>query len=484
MAGFECIDRGDLLTGPKTNSPGDHTVQAFRKDQKLDHLAERFNVAQFISFAPTSTGPSQQYSRLAGVTPNTQFASLGDALEALFSRSSEGTINIRSFSETQAQSREFIYGVRSVAEAAVAIRRMSSENAFTIANETIDVSDGGVSGVAMGGLVEFRPDDTPRGVEKPGFASLPLNWANSIFKTVYGFDPGLSASLRARVEFSLHPQPRGWRKSHVIFWEYGEDEYVGRTHHTTWPNDFSRMIGDKVYGLLIANVSGLPVPMTTVINRRIAPFSFGRDTGSAERWIRTSPIVQVPGKFTTAKGWLDPFRLMQEEDPDGTNLASVLAQQSVDARYSGAAIESSDGELIIEGAEGSGEGFMLGQVAPQILPDEVDGAVRQTHKRLQTALGSVRFEWVYDGREVWVVQLHTGASQSAGQIIVPGDADDWVVFHINAGLDALRQLVVSLPPKTGILLDGFVGRTSHMADVVRKANIPTRFAESTDGPQK
>jgi len=452
----------------------------FRKDYKLDRLAERFNVAQFVSFAPSQTEPAQQYCRLANLPENTSFASLSSALVALFERSADGTVNIRSFSKTESQSREFLYALKTVDEAASAITRIAGEGAYTIANETIDVSDGGVSGVAMGGLVEFRPDATPRGVERPGFASLPIAWATQLFKIVYGFDPGLEASENARIEFSLHPRARGWRQTHTIFWEYGEVDHFDRSADIRWPNDFSRLIGDKAYGLLIGHLAGLPVPRTTVISRRVAPFTFGSDTGSAEQWIRTAPFVQIPGKYTTARGWEDPFRLIQKEDPDGAALASVLAQQGVRAQYSGAAIEASDGELIVEGAKGTGEGFMQGKVLPQALPRNVLDAVHSTHAELRRCMGSVRFEWVFDGTIAWVVQLHIGVSQSLGRAIVPGEANEWVVFDVKDGLEALRQLVTSLAQDTGIYLNGNVGRTSHIADVVRKAGIPTRLVESED----
>lgn len=468
------------MTGSEHGGTSDQIVPAFRKDQKLDYLAQRFNVAQFVSFGPSSGEPPQQFCRMADLSPNHLFHDLPSAIEALFQRSAEGMVNIRSFSEEQAQSREFLYGLKTMDDAVGAIRRMAAEGAYCIANETIDVSDGGVSGVAMGGLVEFRPDSTPRGVEGPGFASLPLEWAETIFRTVYGFEPDLKLGENARIEFSLHPEPRGWKKSHVIFWEYGNADTLDREVQATWPNDFSRMIGDKAYGLLVAQAIGLSVPRTTVIGRRVAPFIFGSDTGSSEVWIRTSPNVQVPGKFTTAKGWLDPFRLVQSEDPEGSVLSSVLSQQSVNALYSGAAIEQSDGVLVVEGARGSGEAFMLGAAAPEELPAQVIESVQEVHQRLRLPLGSVRFEWVFDGAKVWVVQLHTGMSQSLGLTIVPGEPQQWRRFKVSSGLEMLRQLLESLPANTGIEFDSAIGRSSHMADVVRKANVPARIVDSTD----
>ena len=51
--------------------------------------------------------------------------------------------------------------------------RLAGEGYLTIVNETIDIHDGGISGVALAGIVEFAPDDTPRAVEQPGVAALP-----------------------------------------------------------------------------------------------------------------------------------------------------------------------------------------------------------------------------------------------------------------------------------------------------------------------
>ncbi|MGO8465015.1 hypothetical protein AB9F45_10720 [Rhizobium leguminosarum] len=451
----------------------------FRKDETLDRLANDFNVAQFVSFAPSAAGPTQQYCRLAGLTPNCTFSSPNQAIEALFERSADGTVNVRSFSAEHAQSREFLYALKSTEEAVQAVQRMTSEGAFTIVNETIDVADGGVSGVAMGDIVEFRPDSTPRGVEKPGFAALSLDWAARLFQIVYGIEVSLEKARGGRLEFSLHPRRRGWKHTHMIFWEYGQEASLARTVEPTWPNDFSRMVGDKVYGLMIAHLAEAPVPKTTIIGRRVAPFSFGTDTGSAERWIRTSPIEQVPGKFTTSFGWQDPFLLVQNEDPTGKALASILSQQGVPAQWSGAALETAEGDLVIEGVKGSGEGFMLGTNEPQSIPELVKEAVRSLRRRLRETLGAVRFEWVFDGEKAWVVQLHRGASVSQGNVIVPGDAEKWVTFHVPDGLEALRQLLASFETHTGITLDRPIGLTSHLADVIRKAGIPARVIESS-----
>lgn len=466
-------------TGASAKSPANESTSPFRKDASLDRLAERFNVAQFVSFAPSHGGPLQQYSRLADRSPNSRFDTNRDALEALFARSAEGTVNVRSFNEDQPQSREFLYALRSVDEVLSAVIRLAGDGLFTIANETIDVSDGGVSGVAMGGIVEFGPDVTPRGVERGGFATLPSAWAVTIFSNIYGAAPDFDVAKDSRVEFSIHPAPRGYKRTPVLYWELGDaSEFTVRLADVRWPNDFSRMLGDKVYGLLVADAVGMPVPRTTVVGRRVAPFTFGSDTGSNEVWLRTSPTEQQPGKYTTVRGWQDPFRLMASEDPDHAAIASVLSQQAVRAEWSGAAIETSDGNLVVEGVRGTGEGLMLGTVRAVELPTDVGTAVGQLHQQLTDRLGAVRFEWVFDGARAWIVQLHRGATSSSASVIVPGDASEWVVFHVEDGLDVLRDMVRRMAPDTGILIDGQVGLTSHIADVARKAGVPTRLTAS------
>jgi hypothetical protein len=88
----------------------------------------------------------------------------------------------------------------------------------------------------------------------------------------------------------------------------------------------------------------------------------------------------------------------------------------------------------------------------------------------------VRIEWVHDAREPWVVQLHCGASPSSEDEIYPGDASRFVRFPVSGGIDALRTLIDRVRGSTeGIVLVGEVGVTSHMGDLLRKAEIPSRL---------
>jgi hypothetical protein len=452
---------------------------SIRKDRSLDVLAEKGNVAQFISFSAGQNGKIvQHYSRVTGFSPNHKFGLLHDALETLLLRSPDRSINIRSFTLDNPRSREFVYGIDNVDDATAAAHRLIQEGLFIIANETVDINDGGVSGVVEGDLVEFAPDDTPRCVEKPGVASLSKSMALSLLAKVYGFSPDINETSGVRLEFSIHPKPRGWKSTHTLLWEFERVEKRPAIASEVWPNRFSGHIGDKAYGLLIAEELGLPVPRTIVFGRRVAPFAFGNSTGSFEYWTRTCPREPEPGLYTTVKGWVDPFRLLQIEDPTGSVIASVLCQSAVKARYSGAAILMLDGNLTIEGREGEGDALMLGKLPPQRLPGSVVSDVEESYHALSRLLGAVRFEWVHDGTKVWIVQLHRGQTESSATVVVPGDADQWLSFKVERGIDALRGVIAAMPERSGLELIGEFGLTSHLADVIRKSTRPARILKS------
>ncbi|HEV2799870.1 MAG TPA: hypothetical protein VGW12_05200 [Pyrinomonadaceae bacterium] len=446
------------------------------KDAVLDKVSEVANVAQFVSFDPQAR---QRYARIHDEEPNHRFESVERAVETLLAASPDGSVNVRSFTPENPKSREFIYGLRTVADAAAGVRRLAAEGLYTIVNETVNVADGGVSGVALGDVIEVAPGDTPRAVEKPGTVSFSRQMGLRLLEKVYHFRPALDFAPELRVEFSIHPLQRGFRRDHTIVWEL---EQVGLTHSaadTRWPNKFSRFIGDKAFGLLVADMLDLPVPQTTVFARHLAPFSFGRETGTGETWIRTCPVVQDPGHYTTQRGWLDPFKLMHDEDPEGQNIASVLAQEGIDAAYSGSLIVQADGEVKIEGTRGYGDKFMLGQIDLAALPEETLTGVRRLYEAAARHLGPVRMEWVYDGAgRTWIVQLHRGQTSSQGAVIHKGEVSFYHRFDVSEGIDELRKLIARVEGRgEGIILVGQVGVTSHLGDLLRKAQIPSRVEQ-------
>jgi hypothetical protein len=446
------------------------------KDASLDELAEHGNVAQFVSFRPIAGGSlGQRFSRVAGYQSNHRFSSTSEAIEVLLRTSAENSVNIRSFDPDDPRSKEFIYGLKDISEVLSNLERLGRAGLYLIVNETIDVSDGGVSGVVQGEVIEFAPDDTPRCVEKPGVASLPLGIGMHLLEMVYGFQPDWKVRLGERIEFSIHPRPRGWKQTHMLTWERERGVVGSPTAKFSWPNRFSQHLGDKVFGLLVAHELGALVPRTLVISRRVAPFVFGADTGTTEVWTRTCPSIPQPGRFTTVKGWADPFALLSKEDPTDEEISSVLCQAAVQAQFSGAAIVGGDGELIIEGREGEGDRFMLGLDPPGALPKTIVADVEAIFGKFSFALGSVRFEWVHDGSRVWIVQLHRGATDTTRGALVPGDAERWVGIDVSLPLESIRTIISKLDQGVGLILSGDVGLTSHIADVVRKAGRPARI---------
>jgi hypothetical protein len=217
------------------------------------------------------------------------------------------------------------------------------------------------------------------------------------------------------------------------------------------------------------------VPETTVLSRKLAPFKFGEATSSDVKWIRTAPSVPVPGHFSTIRGWTDPFKLLTSEDPTGELIASVLIQSEIAAQFSGALLTSMTGDPIIEGVAGIGDTFMLGQARPHELPPDVEGRVQDMYDHLWHDLGSIRVEWVDDGQAAWIIQLQQEPATSLGTIIVPGTTSREVEFGADNGLGKLRNLLETIEPDTGVVVIGNIGMTSHMADILRRAKIPSRL---------
>jgi hypothetical protein len=447
------------------------------KDATLDRLADITNVAQFISFGPDLI---QRFSRVSGFSPNHDFGSYQEGIRALSAHCPDGTVNIRSFDPESGKGADFVYG-QDVDGASHALRKLAAQGLYTIVNETVDIDDGGVSGVALNDVVEFAPGDTPRCVERAGVASLERSAGINLLEIVYGFTPSLDFPQNHRVEFSIHPMRRGVRNEHSIIWQLEQVRVAAARPGWNWPNRFSRFIGDKVYGLLVAHVLGFAVPKTTVISRRLPPFSFGRPTGTAEIWIRTSPAEQHPGRFTTQSHWCDPFKLVHREDPDNL-ISSVLAQEGVDATFSGKLDATQAGDTIIQGVRGKGDAFMVGKRPPDTLPPVVVRAVTRLYHRIANRLHPISMEWVYDGYQVWVVQLHhRGIPTTVPGIIVPGEAEYYHRFEVKRGIEALRKLVDELHSggeNHGITLVGNVGITSHFGDILRRSGIPSRIEYS------
>jgi hypothetical protein len=446
----------------------------FYKDTVLDSLADRSNVAQFVSFDPQLR---QRYCRISGIPKSFQFFNSSDAISKLLDTAPEHKLNIRSFKPEDPQGSTFIRGLESTSTTLDRLRVLGQEQLFTIVNESIDVNDGGVSGVLQGGIAEFAPWQTPRCVEDQDVASLPGQLAFKILARVYGFQPELCASPDLRIEFSVHPFERGYKREKTLIWEEQKVDSRRLSANVRWPNDFSRLLGDKAFGLLLADAVGLPVPRTQVLSRHLPPFEFGKYTGSTVKWVRPCPTEKEPGEFTTVRGWTDPFALLAREDSDPSNprIRSVLIQDEVPPSYSGAVITLISGDVEIDGVKGFGDELMLGLVSPEALPSEAAQSVMRLYRRVHQQFGPLRMEWVFDGKRTWIVQLQQ--DQSFGEHedeIFPGTPDFYVNFDPQHGVKELRRMIEQMAGENfGVRVLGYVGKTSHIAERLTKARIPS-----------
>jgi len=458
------------------------------KDEKLHFLISNglANIAQFISFEP-NTDLFPKYVHINNFNNEKSFTTK-EIIEKLILSAPSNSVNIRSFSQEVMKGNRLVFNktIKEIDDIINIVRENALSGKYSIVNENISIDDAGVSGVALGDVIEFSPEDTPKCVDKDGVCSLPRMIALKILRTVYGFSPDINFDSNYRIEFSIHPSRQGVNKQHTIIWEYEYYENVNSHRRIFWPNRFSRFIGDKVFGLLIADAFGLPVPKTTAISRRIAPFSFGQETGLKEKWIRICPIIKEPGKYYTGPNWIDPFELMRVEESKGTkdvNLASVLSQDAVEAVFSGASfIRADEKNDLIEGVAGKGDKFMVGERNKEILPIEVINAVKELNNRFRiynNELGDVSIEWVYDGTTVWVVQLtqlrvNNESSTNDQRIIVNGNPSCYEKVFVEDGLDNLRKKIdLYKKHNIGIELIGNVGITSHFGDLLRLSNIPS-----------
>lgn len=455
------------------------------KDDKLHNIVEKNlgNIAQFISFSPIKE-EGLKYVHISKYR-HSDLCNIRLLIEKLIEASSYKAVNIRSFSPEMMKGNRFVYNksIKDLDEIISIIEENAANGKYSIVNENIDVNDGGVSGVVLGDIIEFSPNDTPKCVDKEGVCSLPRDIGMALLEKVYGFRPEVNFGTDYRVEFSIHPHRQGTEKQHTIIWEYERFENAISNKEIIWPNNFSKFIGDKAFGLLIADILGLKVPKTTVLARNVAPFTYGKSTGLNEVWIRTCPVIKEPGKYYTGDQWIDPFDLMNKEEQKGENpinIASIMSQGAVESIYSGGCIIKKDPQDdIIEGVFGKGDAFMIGQGSIEKLPREIIQKVKKLNSKIRShyeQLGEVSIEWVYDGKDVWVVQLNQIKVNSSQNVIVEGSPEKYIQFNVTKGLEELRKTIKELTETgIGIELIGNIGITSHFGDLLRLAKIPSRL---------
>lgn len=209
------------------------------KDEKLNYMMKNgSNIARFISVNPEMeirfVNIDRDYKRKEN---------LKDCITDLINISNSKSVNIRSFAKDSMKGHRFVYGkkIEDIEEIMEIIKENSSNGKYSIINETIDVNDGGVSGVVLNNVIEFAPNDTPRCVEKEGVCRMDREMGLHMLKTVYGFENTINFEDNYRVEFSIHPMREGIRRGHNIIWEFEEFSKEEIEVKMEWPNDFHNL---------------------------------------------------------------------------------------------------------------------------------------------------------------------------------------------------------------------------------------------------
>jgi hypothetical protein len=81
------------------------------KDDVLDRIAERANIAQFVSFSPTL---DVHHLRVKDPPARSGEVTAEEAIELVLRRSSSGNVNVRAFTPDRPKGNPFHYGLDSV----------------------------------------------------------------------------------------------------------------------------------------------------------------------------------------------------------------------------------------------------------------------------------------------------------------------------------------------------------------------------------
>lgn len=413
-----------------------------------------------------------------------------DLIKDLLKNSLDNSVNIRTYTDDmKSKGNPFVYGLRDLESILRGIIDLREQGYNLILNETIDVNDGGVSGVLLNGVAEFAPFSTPRSVENDAVCRLPSLVAVKMLSDVYSLEGRTLEDIEKlesmsregkRIEFSIHPNEVGY-----LVWDIEDMEsnkkldlrLLNQCIMVPKNNKFSEMLGGKTFNLLLLNSMSIDIPKTTVVSKFLPPFTFG-NKGNRNVWTRTSPKYKLPGKYITEKGYISPSELLSEENP------TVLYQREIDVLYSGSALyKGENAPLVVEGVRGFGTKFMVGNVPPEKLPFEVMDKVRETVKSLKSTFDkhgicnpTFTVEWGYSKyEEVEIFQLNFTEDTGRGHMIVrpSSSVKNYKEYHTSEGLDNFRDFLQSISEYEGVKLIGNVGITSHFCDILREEKIPS-----------
>src|SRR4026207_42197 len=122
------------------------------KDDTLKKLSTVHNVAQFVSFSPAG---DVRHVVLRKPSP---FYEQRGLIESLFEQADEGAVRVRSFLPDVKSGQPFTKRpIKKVEDADILVTNLRRQGLYVIVNESIDIDDGGVSGVLHGPVIEFSP---------------------------------------------------------------------------------------------------------------------------------------------------------------------------------------------------------------------------------------------------------------------------------------------------------------------------------------
>ena len=435
------------------------------------------NVARFFSLHPLGL---LRYS--AGMGP---MLDLRSSLTELKETASDGCFGIRSFLDGKPSGNPLFLHLNDEDKGVEIIESLQAKGYYTIVSESLDEKVTPLfSGVILGDRMELGFGTTPRCVDDPNIrtAVLPLKLGKSIINTVFGAELPLFKP-RDRVEFTVTGTPVGALEQRHIVWEVSEEEAtMTNTEIGIWPNHVSEAIGDKCYGLLVANAMGFNVPFTTAFVPNMQPFSFGRPKDTGTVYTRTCPATKSPGHYPSQRGYHNPLYALKHPESLDENfvqsqhvppLASMIVQQEVVAAYAGVCIFNTDQPMRVEGTKGYGDNFMLGD-SHDDMPAEVTTKVEAIGLSLLQNIGNGEIEWVmHQDGTLFVVQLCKHKN-----VVLP-TPEDFVEFAYkgHSDLERFREFCHNHDNSKGIVVTGGASELSHVGQIAKQYQIKAIFKD-------
>ena len=417
------------------------------KDQMLSRLAQHANVAQFVSFGPGPDLP-QRHARLRGHRPDHRFAGAADAVGALLALAWSGSVNsaasARGAQRRPVQLRPDPRRRRPGLPCAPAPPTASTRSPTRRSTSTTGASRGSPSAAWSSSPPGTRPGRWSGPARPPSPTTTPSRcWA-----PLHGVTPDLEATPGERVEFSVHPLVAGVRQTHTIVWEAERVDPAPLAKPLTWPNRVQP----------VPRRQGSSACWSPTCSR---PARAGHDRGRPPgRPVRLRPPHRqrgavdphLPGRagprpVTRPSGAGGTFALLAEEDPSSTAIVSVLAQEGRRGPLVGRRPPRRRRRPAGRGRRpGPARDFMLARAAPATLgAGRRRRAAGRVPRRRRPRPGPLRVG-PRRGRHLGR-PAPPGHGGGVRRHSTRGRQSRWRRFDPSLGLERLRELIATVPPR-------------------------------------